>query len=186
MLSRILHPHAARAAFFLAAFAALSLPANAHVKWFAKWDIICPPRDPLQVLSSPLWQAFLLAAVAAIGVLAWLDHRLNRSERVLALARRVDGAVLPRAMVLLRCGLCVYWLMVALGLGRPVYLTPELGAPGWIVWVQLACAALVLSQRWAWMAGIALLSFYGMAIADHGWFHLLDYPVFAAVGRSWC
>jgi hypothetical protein len=52
----------------------------------------------------------------------------------------------------------------------------------WVAWAQLACAACVLFQRTAWLAGIALLSFYAMAIADHGWFHLLDYPLFAALG----
>jgi hypothetical protein len=72
--------------------------------------------------------------------------------------------------------------MVSLTLPQTVYLTPELSAPAWIAWAQVACAILVLFQRTAWLAGIALLSFYAMAIADHGWFHLLDYPLFAALG----
>jgi hypothetical protein len=172
----------ARHLAFLLPLYALSLPAHAHVKWFAKFDIICPPRDPQQVVSSHLWQAFLVAAIATTAVLAWVDHHLDRSTSLHALTQRADQAVLPRAIALLRWGLCAYWLMVVFGLRQTVYLTPELSAPGWIVWVQLACAVLVLFRRTAWLAGIALLSLYAMAIADHGWFHLLDYPLFAALG----
>jgi uncharacterized membrane protein len=156
--------------------------AQAHVKWFGKWDILCPPRDPARVSSSPLWQAFVVAAVIAMAALAWLDHRLRDSRALEVRLARIDDRVHPHALTLLRWGLALYWLMAALGLSRYVYLTPELSAPAWVSWAQLACAVLVLRKRTAWISGAGMLAFYAMAIADHGWFHLLDYPLFAGIG----
>jgi hypothetical protein len=156
--------------------------AQAHVKWFGKWDILCPPRDPARVSASPLWQAFFAAAVIAIAALAWLDHRLSRADALEARLATIDRQVRPWALDILRWGLALYWLMAAFGLNRHVYLTPELTAPAWVSWVQLACAVLVLRKRTAWISGVGMLAFYAMAIADHGWFHLLDYPLFAGIG----
>lgn len=157
--------------------------ASAHVKWFAQWDIICPPRDPMRVVSDPLWQAFFSLAVLVMGLLAGLDWCLSRADCHLnRLLDKVHQQVFPKAILILRCGMCAYWLLVSLTMAKPVYLTPELLAPGWVRWVQLACAALVLLPRLAWLAGTALVGLYLCAIVDYGWFHLLDYPLFMALG----
>lgn len=157
----------------------ISAPAFAHVKWFASWDILCPPRNPIRVLTTPLWQAFFLVCVAAIAALAVLDWRLTRAVGALQLAReKLHSAVLPKALLILRIGVAIYWALAAFTLPGTVYLTPELFAPSWIAWFQGACAVLVLSRWTAWLAGVGMLLMYVMAIIDHGWFHLLDYPLF--------
>jgi uncharacterized membrane protein len=88
----------------------------------------------------------------------------------------------PRAMHFVRWGLSIHWLLVALTLPMPVYLTPELIAPYWVVSVQLCCTVLVLRQSTAWLAGVALIGLYALAVVDYGWFHLLDYPIFLGIG----
>ncbi|SFU64829.1 hypothetical protein [Pseudoduganella namucuonensis] len=161
---------------------ALAGPAEAHVKWFAQWDIVCPPRDPRRVLSLDLWRAFFAAAVAAMAALAALDWHLARNDALDRFSRRVHDAVAPRAIPLLRCGLAIYFVLAATCLAEPAYLTPELRAPHWVAAVQLAAAALVLWRPTAWLAGLALIGLYAMAVAEYGWFHLLDYPLFLGLG----
>lgn len=162
--------------------------AHAHVKWFADWSVIlCPPRDPLRVLNAPLWQAFFAAAIVCMALLAWVDARLRAPVGGLlnvARIRRqaVHDAVMPQAMLMLRVGLSAYWLMVSLTLATPVYLTPELAAPQWVRWLQMACAVAVLSRSTCWLAGLGLITMYGLATLHHGWFHLLDYPLFLVIG----
>lgn len=160
----------------------LAAPAEAHVKWFAQWDIMCPPRDPMRVFSSLLWRVFFAAALVVMATLAALDWFLARGSALERLSRRVHAVVAPRSLPLLRCGLAIYWVLAATCLAQPVYLTPELHAPQPIVAVQLAAALLVLWRRTAWLGGLALIGLYAMAVADYGWYHLLDYPLFLGLG----
>jgi hypothetical protein len=170
-------------AAILALAATAAAPAHAHVKWFADWSLMCPPRDPTRVFSSSLWQAFFVAAVLVMAALALLDARLSGpGSRSLQASDRLHARALPWMLPALRIGLALYWTMAAFGLPRTVYLTPELSAPAGVAWLQAACALLVLHPRTAWIAGLALIGLYGAAIVDHGWFHLLDYPIFLCVG----
>jgi hypothetical protein len=182
-LSRIAAARTARL-LVLAALYLGSAPAQAHVKWFADWSVvICPPRDPMRVLSMPLWQAFFVAAIVVMALLGWLDARLAGSaRRWQQRLDRVHEAVMPHAMRVLRLGLCLYWLMVSLTLSTPVYLTPELSAPAGVRWLQMACAVVVLRRSSSWLAGLGMVALYVMAAVQHGWFHLLDYPLFLGLG----
>lgn len=161
-----------------------STPALAHVKWFADWSVvICPPRDPMRVLRMPLWQAFFVAAILVMSLLGWLDARLARTAyRWQKRLDHVHAAVMPYAMLVLRLGLSLYWMIVSLALPTPVYLTPELAAPAGVRWLQVACAAAVLHRSSSWLAGLGMVSLYAMATLQHGWFHLLDYPLFLGLG----
>ncbi|WP_439891197.1 hypothetical protein ACS7SF_00505 [Ralstonia sp. 25C] len=167
------------------ALLAATLPsaAMAHVKWFASWNIICPPRNPARVLTSPLWQTFFGACVATLAILAVLDHQLTSlGGRLQAAREKLSAVTMPHALLVLRMGLALYWLLAAFTLAEPVYLTPELVAPPWVRWLQAGCALLVLKRSTCWLSGIGMIGMYVMAIADYGWFHLLDYPLFLAVG----
>jgi hypothetical protein len=161
----------------------MSDPACAHVKWFASWDIICPPRDPMRVLTSPLWQVLFAACVVVVAALALLDWRLTRGGGHLQASRdAVHEAVIRKALLILRIGVSIYWMLTAFTLPDAVFLTPELVAPLWISGLQALCALLVLRESTAWLAGIGMIFMYVMAIIDYGWFHLLDYPLFLAIG----
>lgn len=163
--------------------ATLPSAAMAHVKWFASWNIICPPRDPARVLTSPLWQAFFGACVATMAMLAVLDHQLTSlGGRLQAARERLTAVTMSHALLVLRIGLALYWVLAAFTLAQTVYLTPELVAPPWVRWLQAGCAVLVLTRSTCWLSGIGMIGMYVMAIVDYGWFHLLDYPLFLAIG----
>lgn len=138
----------------------------------------------MRVFSSQLWQILAVACVISMTGLAWLDWRLLKGAngRFQAACTRLHDFSAPKAVFILRIGLALYWLMAAFTLPHPVYLTPELTAPAWVSWSQLALAMLVLRRATAWISGIGMLALYALAIADYGWFHLMDYPLFAALG----
>lgn len=160
-------------------------PAEAHVKWFADWSIICPPRDPLVIFTSKTWQTCFVIAAFAMILFTVLDRYLADSRGPIQRAvSRLHDLAKPHAWTALRVGCCAYFLLAAWGLGKPVYLTPELAAGDHVRWIQSACAFLVLSRRASWIPGVALIGLFCAALVDYGWFHLLDYPIFAFVGLT--
>lgn len=159
--------------------------ASAHVKWFTGWNTVLPPREPSRVFSSSQWQVLFWVAVATMATLAWVDRRLTHGEGAwVQLSERMHVKAQPKALAFLRAGVCVYWLLVTLGLPQPVYLTPELAAPQAVRFVQMAGAVLVLWRATSWIAGLCLVGLYAGAVMQYGWFHLLDYPIFLSVGAA--
>jgi uncharacterized membrane protein len=139
----------------------------------------------MAIFSSPMWQGCFIAAIAAMFCLSVLDRHLSDADGATErLKSRVHAFVAPHAWTALRIGCSIYFLLAAWGLGKPVYLTPELGAPSFVPWIQTACAVLVLFPGSAWIAGLALMGLYLGAICDYGWFHLLDYPLFLFIGAT--
>src|ERR1044072_2150590 len=93
---------------------AIPTMAWAHVKWFASWDIICPPRDPIRVLASPLWRSFFGAGVVTMAILAALDAYLTLcGGRLQAMRGSVHDVTMKHALLVLRVGLAIYWALVA-------------------------------------------------------------------------
>ena len=72
-------------------------------------------------------------------------------------------------------------------------LTPELTTTSQIVpWMQLVMAACLLSRRTMPVTALGIVVLFGIAVANYGLFHLMDYPIFlgvaaylAAVGIGW-
>jgi hypothetical protein len=156
--------------------------ALAHVKWFFDYDIMAQPQGPEQVFSSPMWRILFVAAMFAMGGMAVLDTwLLQHPNPFLRLSNALQSFAWPRVMLILRLGFALQLLLMALD-EHVVYLTPELAAPAWVRWLQLACVLLILSRRTAWLVGVVVLGLYGAAIPHYGWFHLLDYPFFISVG----
>ncbi|MDR6496452.1 hypothetical protein J2797_006379 [Paraburkholderia terricola] len=118
-----------------------------------------------------------------MAILAALDAYLTLcGGRLQAMRGSVHDVTMKHALLVLRVGLAIYWALVAFTLPNTVYLTPELLAPSWVAWLQAACAVLVLGRRTSWLAGLGMIVLYVMAVLDDGWFHLLDYPIFLAIG----
>ena len=62
-------------------------------------------------------------------------------------------------------------------------LTPELKTDlGWVPQLQLAMAASLLFRRTSVFAGLGIIVLYVWSMQAYGVFHLLDYPIFPAVG----
>jgi uncharacterized membrane protein YphA (DoxX/SURF4 family) len=143
-----------------------------------------PPLSPLQVVSSP--DFLLLCALSLMMMVAMelLDSHLSGTgSRALALSEAFDnrvGSRLPRA---LRLGLAAFFYIAAFYFqSSPVFLTPELHTQReWVPALQLVIATALLWRPIAWLGALGIVLLYGAAIETHGWFHLLDYPVFPAV-----
>ena len=165
----------------LVLFAACA-PASAHVKWFSRAaDCAMPPLSPLAVVSSPDFLFLGATGLLVMAVAALLDVLVSRpGARLRGLADAVHGRAADSVPHLVRLALAAFFCVAVLYFdGRPVYLTPELGAPSaWVPTLQLSIAAALLRRSTAWLGGLGIAVLYAAAVADHGWFHLLDYPVF--------
>src|SRR5262249_31700826 len=69
------------------AFFAHDVPfAQAHVKWFSKFDYATPPQTIPQVLTPVFWAMLGLSMVVLI-VLVWVDGRISNLEPVQRMSR---------------------------------------------------------------------------------------------------
>jgi hypothetical protein len=172
---------------FVAMALGFAWPASAfpHVKWFANYDLLCPPRPVFAVFLGEYFVLFCLVVGPLMFAVALVDRYLTRRQCVLhrhaaALTERLS-AYFP---TVLRLGVSGFLAAVFLysGLHGGMILTPELKTDAqWVRWVQLGIALSVLIPRVAFLAGLGIIFLYGYAMAMYGVFHLLDYPIFLGV-----
>jgi hypothetical protein len=156
----------------------LAAPAHAHVKWFNdNYCVSCRP-DALDHIVDARW-VWLLALFALVSLCAFVIDRLcgdSANGWIDGYAARLG----TRPEDILRIGLGVF--LVCLWLQPGVLLTPELRtANPAIPWLQLALAATTLSWQTTWIACAGIFALYGLAVAQYGLFHLLDYPIFFGI-----
>src|SRR5215208_7028831 len=160
----------------------VSLPASAHVKWFSMMaDCASTPITTLNIISSPLFAAFAVAAFAAMFAVAAIDLRISQGENLIArssasIDREAAGLIAP----LLRVGVAIYFVsVVAYFYGSPIILTVDLKTNAtWVPLLQLAIAASVLFRRTAILAAMGIVALFAYAVSRYGVFHMLDYPFF--------
>lgn len=162
--------------------------AEAHVKWFVPFDLQQRPRDPLAVFSSNEFVLMAAWVLPLMYCIFWADQRLSHGTfwRRLGAAGLLDrwcalsGAMVRIAPDFLRFGLSAFFL--ALCLYGDVLLTPELKTDIVAVrWMQGTMSVLLLARRTAWLAALGIPVLYALAIAQYGFFHLLDYPIFLGI-----
>lgn len=157
----------------LLSVAFLPAVADAHVKWFAPYDVGAVPRPiRLTLTNGWFWTGVLLALgcflatrwieKGAIG--EWLLRGLDRLTE--PLRARLDDFVL--------CLIGAFFVaLFALG---GVYLTPELiTLKGWVPWLQLLIAGLLFFPRLRFLAALGILSLWWLASREYNLFHLFDY-----------
>jgi hypothetical protein len=159
----------------------LSGAAWAHVKWFAPYDLICPPRPLFSVMTGGYFVMFCGVMVALMFMTAYVDVMLtHRAGGVNQLVQRISDWFEPNVYLLMRIG--VFGFLTAVSIYGNVLLTPELKTDWkWVPWLQMAMALLVLHPRTAWVTALGICVLYGIAIYQYGWFHLMDYPIFLGV-----
>jgi hypothetical protein len=179
--------------FWMTAFAAVlyALPevAHAHVKWFAQFDLLCPPRSPWRVLSSSQFIMMSAFVVPLMYGVSWTDQRLSNAsvwramgwgplvERLAGFSARIG----ERAPAIIRIAVGIFFF--ALFCYGEFLITPELktDAP-WVRWTQLAMAVLLIaSPRTAWLGALGIPVLFAAAVAKYGLFHMLDYPIFLGI-----
>lgn len=165
----------------LLCFILLSSAALAHVKWFAPYDLLCPPRPLFSVINGSFFKAFCGVMVLVMFATAYIDVLLTQRARALnELVHKITEFFEPNAFLLIRTGVFLFLLAVSY-LGN-VLLTPELQTDWpWVRWLQLLMALLVVMPRTAYLTSLGFGFLYVCAIYRYGWFHLLDYPIFLGV-----
>jgi hypothetical protein len=152
-----------------------SLPSQAHVKWFAPYDVPAQPRLLSQVFSGRFLQLMIVSVVVLSSICL-----LERTAIGAVLARsfdRMGAGIRARSEDLYRAGTAAFFIAL-FTLGN-IILTPELHTDQAVIpWLQAAIAvgmfwraSMVLSA-----AGIAALYAYGWLV--YGAFHMIDYPIF--------
>lgn len=158
----------------------------AHVKWFADYDLLEPPRQLPQIVSGEYFLAFCLFVAPIVFAVTVIDQsmvvrRCPLYRHSIQLADRVQPSV-PMA---LRLATCIFFLTAATAgaISDQVFiLTPELETRHALVAViQLAIALLALRSHTAYLSGLGIVVLYVIAVTEFGIYYILDYPIFVGV-----
>ncbi len=149
----------------------------AHVKWFSQFSFADRPRTVPEAMDSTFW-GLLALSIVSIGVLVVLDHRLSSVQWTKKVARWLEGYKGHSPIIMRAAAAAVLLLSFQAG----TLFVPELACSSKIGWVQFALAVLLLFNRTVIVSGAGIMALYFFGVARYGWFHMLDYPVFAGVG----
>lgn len=156
------------------ALAVVPMPASAHVKWFADYDVEASPAALATTLTNGwLWLGVALVLVSfAIAVL--VERHFVRAVVGDEVQGRAPSSLWLRADDFMRAVIGAFF--VAIFATGGVYLTPELHTPNeWVSWLQLLIAASVFSRRTMPLGAAGIIGLWAMALRDYDAFHLLDY-----------
>ncbi|RDJ25103.1 hypothetical protein DWF00_18055 [Bosea caraganae] len=152
--------------------------AEAHVKWFAAYNVAAAPTALPEVFSGSF---VIIAALSALLILmVYLCDRTIEAVIPADIVENLFAAAKPLSGDILRISLGAFFLCLWTIGG--IILTPELKTSSEAIsWFQLLFALTTLSWRTVWIAGLGIFVLYGIAIADYGLFHLMDYPLFLGI-----
>jgi hypothetical protein len=160
-------------AVFIAGF--LPGVVEAHVKWFAPYDLSRAPHSPFTIWNGIFFQ---LALVSMLGL--WSASIIEATDfgRSLLIGLNVlTEKIRLRTDQLLRGCLAVFF--IALWSHGGIILTPELTTDRLSVeWLQAAIAAGMFWQTGMIFSGLGILGLFAYGIHEYGWFHMMDYPIF--------
>jgi hypothetical protein len=159
-----------------ASFLAVSaLPAGAHVKWFAPYDVAGNPRSLLEVCSVPFFQLVVVALVAL-----WIGSRAERTRLGLIITATVDrlsGVLEARTDDMFRAATGAFF--VAVWATGNIILTPELATKSaFVPWLQAAIALGMFWRSTMVLSAIGIVVLFGIGVVVYGSFHMMDYPIF--------
>ncbi|RDJ20074.1 DUF305 domain-containing protein [Bosea caraganae] len=150
-----------------------SVPAAAHVKWFAPYIVGAPPQPIAVTLANPwFWTGIALVLVFFLATRA--IEKSPAGETILAGMDRITDPLWQRLDEFVRLVIAAFFVAIfAVG---GVYLTPDLKTPAeWVSWAQLLIAALVIPRATRPLAAAGIIGLWLLALRDYDIFHLLDY-----------
>lgn len=159
----------------VAAIALRPIGAQAHVKWFAAYDLTAPPHSPSAIASSQFAQLALFTMLALCAA-SWIET--SKFGRSLGIGLNLlTGTIRLRTDEFLRC--CLAAFFIALWSHGGIILTPELATENpWVEWLQAAIAVGMFWHRSMLLSGIGIVGLYAYGVAAYGLYHMLDYPIF--------
>jgi hypothetical protein len=154
-----------------------STPAWAHVKWFSKFSFADKPWTLHQAMDSTFWWLLALSAVC-IGLLVALDYKISTAPWTRKLTIWLEGYK-GYSTTIMRLGA---GSVLLLSFQAGTLFAPELSCSSMIGWVQFILALLLLFNRTVIISGAGFIALYIYGVTQFGWFHMLDYPIFAGAG----
>lgn len=155
--------------------------ADAHVKWFAEFNLVCPPRSPSEIIFGDYFLLFCLFTAPLMFAVAYADrHPIINRNRLARVSADLTDQVEPYFPMALRLGVSAFFSAAAAYGG--FLITPDLKTEaGWVPYVHVAIAGVALLPHAAFLAGFGIIALYGYAMTQFGLYHLLDYPIFLGV-----
>lgn len=152
--------------------------AQAHVKWFSQFRYDQAPLSFAQLNHTAFW-GLLLLSVATLALIVYLDRKLESWNPYRRLDRALQGYA-DRAPVILRvftgAALLLAWQVDSM-------IAPELKIPTQAVGAyQFALCLLLLLRATTPLAGAGMILLYLYSMTQYGFFHMLDYLVYPAIG----
>jgi hypothetical protein len=167
----------------LVAFLLVSVPfsaANAHIKWFAQFDVSNPPAPIANVLTPTFIWTFV-ASACAIYVFFVIDRYALKMNYLSVLDSKTKMSdVFARHFMRVCAGIFFISLwMYSYFYNKTMLLTPDLVTTSTIVpWLQLAVGLCAFWHRSAPLVGIGIIGFFGASLAQYGIYHMTDYLIF--------
>lgn len=159
-----------------------SCSAQAHIKWFAEYDLNKPPLPIGEVLTGQFVDLFLVSVLLTYAFF-WFDRHVWRKHILEEVLRRYTVSE-PVAFMIMRCAALIFFAAVgAYGMtGDSFFLTPETKTDyRWVPWVQLGMGLCALHRRTVPLIGLGIAGLYVAAVNQYGIFHLLDYLILLGV-----
>ena len=149
----------------------------AHVKWFTQSTD--PQVASFSDLNHPAFWFLLGLSVVTLALITYADKLLEKW----ALYRKFNTyleSYSDRATMILRiftgAALLLSWQADSM-------IAPELKiSSGAVGWYQFFLALALLLSKTTPIAGLGMIALYLYAMMEHGFFHMLDYMVYASIG----
>lgn len=157
----------------LGSFVAFTLPAQAHVKWFAPYIVDAAPQPIGQTLTNQ-WFWIGIGLVLAFFLATLTVERTALGRGVLSGLDRISAPLWSRSDDFMRSSIAGFFVAIfAVG---GIYLTPDLKTDSEIIsWAQLLIAMCVFSRRTMPVAAGGIIALWVVALREYDFFHLLDY-----------
>lgn len=150
-------------------------PAQAHVKWFAAYDVASTPVGLAQVVTP----SFVALAVLALALL-WITCRLERTPTGAAMLDSIESVfhgLRSRTDALIRAGTAAFF--VAIWATGGMILTPELKTGSTVIpWLQALIAAGTFWRTTMPLSALGIAILFVDGVWNYGLFHMMDYPIF--------
>jgi len=169
----LLPKRAAAGLLALGAGAAWTLPAQAHVKWFAPYIVDAAPQ-PIMATLTNMWFWTGIGLVLAFFLATLTVERTVIGRGILSGLDRISAPLWSRSDDFMRVSIGAFFVAIfAVG---GIYLTPDLKTDSEIIsWAQLLIAACVFSRRTMPVAAAGIIALWVVALREYDLFHLLDY-----------
>jgi hypothetical protein len=158
--------------------------AEAHVKWFAQFDVSKPPLPIGDVLTKTfIW--FFLTSIGAIYVFFLVDRYALRKGYLSAVDNKLKIND-TEAIDIMRLAAGIFFISLAAFsyFGHvTVLLTPDLVTFNRVVpWIQLAIGLAAFWDRTSPLVGVGIFGLFIMSVVKYGAYHMTDYLIFLGMG----